>query len=332
MEQEYEPLVSIVLPVFNGQEYIRKTVEKVQQQSYKNIEIIIIDDGSADSTYEIISDIAKDDIRVKIQRQTNSGVSAARNNGIKISNGKYICFIDADDYVGAKYIEYLLAPFLSHQDVYISAVKFRKVSKYDERIFSDINETIYLDRVNALNRCLLQQNGFDVSVSGKLYKRDSFVNLKFNDNLIYEDFDIIPRLFAKVEVKQKVAFMDCVQYQYVKTEDSIMTSAFRDKDFDILTVVKDGMQFVETNITACKDAYLAKAIAAVFGVYRKAVWSSASDEDLNILFQELKTLVHDIEWSKKVTKKEILVWFIVKLGKQYSLPLVKLVTYMLNQF
>ena len=102
-----EKLISVVLPVYNVERYIIKCMNSVLSQTYKNIEIILVDDGSQDRCPEICERYAKKDKRVKVIHKENGGLSDARNAGIKVANGEYITFIDSDDYVDNDYVEFL---------------------------------------------------------------------------------------------------------------------------------------------------------------------------------------------------------------------------------
>ena len=100
-------LISIVLPIYNVENYIEKCMESVLNQTYKNIEIILVDDGSPDNCPIICDQYVKEDNRVKVVHKENGGLSDARNAGIKVANGDYITFIDSDDYVDKDYVEFL---------------------------------------------------------------------------------------------------------------------------------------------------------------------------------------------------------------------------------
>lgn len=108
MDNIENPLVSVIVPVYNYSKYIEKCINSLLTQNYENIEIIVIDDGSSDNSYEIADKIAQKDTRVKTYRQENKGVSAARNYGADMAKGKYLLFVDADDYVGQTYIQKLV--------------------------------------------------------------------------------------------------------------------------------------------------------------------------------------------------------------------------------
>ncbi len=105
-EEEKKTLISIVIPFYNGERYLSECVNSVLNQDYSNIEIILVDDGSKDNSGSIADSFSKSDHRVKVLHKENSGVSMARNSGIELSQGEYICFIDVDDYVSKDYISY----------------------------------------------------------------------------------------------------------------------------------------------------------------------------------------------------------------------------------
>lgn len=107
--------VSVIIPIYNVEKFLGKCLTSVCAQTYKNIEIILIDDGSQDDSLKIARDFAQYDNRIRIVSQSNAGVSVARNNGIEKSTGEYVCFIDADDIVSDDYIEYLLSLVLKYE-------------------------------------------------------------------------------------------------------------------------------------------------------------------------------------------------------------------------
>lgn len=117
VDKEMEALVSIIIPFYNDEEYISECIQSVVNQTYINIEIILIDDGSYDNSYTICEKFADMDNRIKLFRQKNSGVSKARNIGIQNAIGKYICFIDADDYVRNDFVELMVKHMVGKQIV-----------------------------------------------------------------------------------------------------------------------------------------------------------------------------------------------------------------------
>ena len=102
------PIVSIIVPVFNSEKYIEKCLKSLLAQTYKDLEILVIDDGSKDNSSDVVRQLQLDDQRIKLICQENQGVSSARNKGIEMSKGQYIVFVDSDDYVESNYVETLL--------------------------------------------------------------------------------------------------------------------------------------------------------------------------------------------------------------------------------
>lgn len=107
-KKEKSPLVSIIIPVYNVEKYVEQCILSLLNQTYSNIEIIAVNDGSKDESPQKILDLAKKDKRIKLLNQENKGVSAARNNGLNSANGDFIIFVDADDYLKEDFVEYML--------------------------------------------------------------------------------------------------------------------------------------------------------------------------------------------------------------------------------
>ena len=100
--------VSIIVPIYNVEKYIERCVKSLMRQDYENIQIILVDDGSPDRSFEIVSELANNDERIVVIRQENKGVSSARNQGLKMADGKYLMFVDGDDYVDSNYVSYFV--------------------------------------------------------------------------------------------------------------------------------------------------------------------------------------------------------------------------------
>jgi glycosyltransferase involved in cell wall biosynthesis len=319
------------MPVYNGENYLRKTIPQIKNQTYRNFELILVNDGSTDETEDILSEAAIDDPRIRMISQENLGMSAARNKGISFAKGEYITFIDADDFVGIDYLHVLVSPLLGETDTEISVLKFKKSFDYDEKKFTKEDYTLKVGNVTGLKKCLLQEEGYDVAVWGKMYKKKLFENIKFVDGLAYEDLEIIPRIFAEVGANKKIVFLNSIQYLYIKTNNSVMTSSFNSKDKDILKIIKYGEKFVSDHIPDVQKEYLAKAIAGIFGVYRKALWTDASLKDRRIIFYELRAQTKKVNFRNLCSKKEFVICFIVSLGQTVSTPFIKLITRYLKQ-
>lgn len=182
IQQKFNPLVSIIVPAYNVGRYIEECVRSIINQSYKQIEIIVVDDGSSDDTPIIIDKLAEQDKRVIPIHQQNAGVSAARNAGIKVSKGEYLVFVDGDDYVAADFVEYMFGLIKkTGGEMGLSLNCFMK----------DKETQVENEFVTALNpveaTALLLSPRIVVGSWNKIYKKDMLMNsnLLFSTNLFY---------------------------------------------------------------------------------------------------------------------------------------------------
>ncbi len=175
------PLISIIVPVYNIEKYVEKCILSISNQTYKNIEIIAIDDGSTDNSGKLLDDLSKKDRRIKVIHKGNSGVSAARNDGIDAAAGEYIVFVDGDDYIANDFVEYMLTLTGSGADFCLSTKCYSKNTESQTENDS-IKKYSPSEAIALLLSC-------DVIVGcwNKIYKR-SFLkenNIKFQTSLFY---------------------------------------------------------------------------------------------------------------------------------------------------
>lgn len=243
--------VSIVIPVFNGERYIKDCIESLQKQNYKNIEIIVVNDGSLDNTEKVVNEIIKNDSRVKLINQKNSGVSEARNNGINSSTGKYITFVDSDDTVCNEYIEYLVS-LIEENDADISltrtAFKFNNTTKLINS--NDKDKIEFFSGFDAANEMLLYK--IIISSWNKMFKKELLIynDIKFNKNLSFgEGFEFVINAFLH---SNKIAIGNKKIYNYrVDNENSVMTKFSRKLvtgSIDSQNSIKELIEGVENTI------------------------------------------------------------------------------------
>ena len=186
-----EGLISVILPVYNVKEYLRRCLDSLINQTYRNIEICLIDDGSSDGSELICEEYAKRDNRVSVFHQRNSGPSIARNKGLELAKGEYLFFMDSDDYLSLDAFDILLNE-LKAKDADISCAAARII--YDdgtEKKYLEEKEYI-LDNKQALEHCMFH-NTIGTVVWAKLYKRTMFDGVKFPDNKNAEDEYVVYR-------------------------------------------------------------------------------------------------------------------------------------------
>lgn len=232
--------ISVIIPVYNVEKYINQCINSVINQTYTNLEIILIDDGSPDRCGEICEEYALKDSRIKVIHQSNGGLSKARNSGLDIATGDYIGFVDSDDYIKDNMYEFLLQLLLKNNaDISICGTfDIEKNSYYEEEHYYNSEEAIKL---------MLTETKFNTSAWDKLYKRDLFNGIRFPEGKIYEDLATIYKLFHKAS---KIVYNSQPKYYYRITPNSIMNQSFNYKNMDLLDASYELIEFIKKEYPA----------------------------------------------------------------------------------
>ena len=182
------PLISVIVPVYNVEDYLSKCVASILAQSYKNLQVILVDDGSTDRCPEICDDIAKRESRVQTIHKKNGGLSSARNAGIDAANGDFLAFVDSDDYIAPDMYEYLYRNMAeTESDIsicgkYVVYENGRLILKQDQSILC-----LVMDSEEAIRR-MCSFRDYDTSSCDKLYKRELFSSIRFPLGKLCEDW------------------------------------------------------------------------------------------------------------------------------------------------
>lgn len=215
--------ISIIVPVYNVEKYVEKCIQSLINQSYKNIEIILVDDGSNDRSNKIIDEYAKADSRILTIHQKNKGVSAARNAGLKVATGEYVGFVDPDDYVDYQMYETMLKKIeLNMSDLAVCG--FSKVTE-----LSDKEEIFEIkDELLSPKKCVEDlfdfRGGYAIkpSVWNKLFRRDKIGDLKFDENIgISEDLKFVVQYILKCN---SIVYVKQAFYKNLQRDGSITRS------------------------------------------------------------------------------------------------------------
>ena len=226
--------ISVIIPVFNTEKYLKECLDSVINQSLRDIEIICINDGSSDKSFEILTDYESGDNRFKIINQTNKGLSESRNIGIKHSTGEYILFLDSDDYLELNALNnlYDIATSKNSDLILFKIINFSNEEFRDEYFDMQFLKEIIGD--NTFNWMDVKDKLFDISVTapGKLFKRKLIENIEFPKNLIFEDnLFFIKTIFNA----KKVFFYDEYLYHRRIRKNSITNSNF-EKYSDVIEI------------------------------------------------------------------------------------------------
>lgn len=257
-----DPLISIVIPIYNVELYLDRCLRSIVNQTYDNLEIILVDDGSIDRCPNICDNWEKKDHRIKVIHKKNGGLSDARNSGTNIANGKYITYIDSDDWVSNYYVE-MLYKTLYKTDADIAVCNFTKTNKeiqYKEKL---CNPIVY-NNLEAIREMLYQKN-IDNSAWGKLYPTNLMKKMLYPTGRLYEDLFITYKVFANVS---KIAYLNSSLYYYWINPNGIMNSGFSEKIFDEIDAVDEIVDYIEKNIPDIKYAAYSRKFSSYSQVFR----------------------------------------------------------------
>lgn len=259
------PLVSIIVPVYNVEKYLKKCVQSIINQTYKNLEIILVDDGSSDNSGKICDEFAQKDNRIKVIHKINGGQADARNKALDIMNGEWVSFVDSDDFIDKFHIENLyLQAIKNNSDICVCGFK---IVNEDYKTIRSI-KVKFNDSLNGNLAFKYSLNSkIDPSFWNKIFKSSLFKSARFVKGIYYEDRELIHRIFYKAD---RVSFLDSESYFYLERVGSTMNHINKkkiDDRFVMISLVKD---FLE------KEAVLEKYQKDFIICYLLNVYMSAS--------------------------------------------------------
>ncbi len=298
-----EPLISVIVPIFKVERYLKKCIESIINQTYSNLQIILIDDGSPDKCGKICEKYAAKDNRIQVVHKENGGLSDARNVGISIAKGEYIGFVDSDDYLENNMYEYLFN-LLNLHNADVSICNFYNVIEGKQKI-NNIDDGIKIyNKVDILKEILLDET-IQSYAWNKLYKKSLFNNIKYPVGKTYED---IGTTFYILENCNKVAVTGKPLYNYVKRKNSIVNVISEKTIIDYIELVIKRYKYINENYSELENynnKYLLKILKTAYMDISKLVTISL---DLQEKYNELRELTKTIEeeYKKNNFDKELL--------------------------
>lgn len=287
-----DKLVSIVVPVYNSEKHLEKTINSIREQSYENIQIILINDGSTDSSLNICEKNKKIDKRIKVLSIENQGVSQARNVGLDNSTGDYIYFVDAGDYILENAVS-VLVNNLESNSADISIIGYSVVYKSGEiqKMSDDKLFKVYTHE-EAMKEWMSIEifKGF---VWDKMFKKELFKKIYFPNNIVYmEDVYVGNYLFAKAT---SVVYSGIPLYMYVQDEDSITHSPFKKEFLEGFQAIDYMIQFSKKNY----GKYNSEAYSRLILTSYNFICSIYSTDNYKKFPSEIKILKSHIKKNKK---------------------------------
>ena len=271
-------LISIIVPVYNVEKYLERCVDSIISQTYKDIEIILVDDGSTDNSGKMCDELTKKDNRIRVFHKKNGGLSDARNYGIDKAKGKYIGFVDSDDFVSEDMCEILYNDIISTNadvamcnlvDCYGSIPKINN-TKVQRCLFTPEDAI----------KCVMMGEKVKISTAAKLYKSKIFNYIKFEKGKTYEDAIIMVELLDRCK---KISYNSSQVYYYVHRENSITTKKFNDSNYDVLYAYEKNYKIIAEKYPNILNIAHTRLCWARFIILEKMTLSNcALDKDIMI--------------------------------------------------
>lgn len=303
-----QPLISIVIPVYNVGSYLSPCLNSILGQTYKNIEIILVNDGSTDGSQDLCRTYARKDQRIILIEQSNQGLSAARNAGLRIARGAYITFLDSDDYllgnaleVMCRYIEKYQADLCICGFIMKNSVRQVNVNSFSEPTVFEKRELVYQ---------YISTNTISSTVCAKMYCAELLKDVVFPVGKINEDAFVLPGVLNRAN--RAICIPESLYVQNLR-EGSIMRGSFSKKHLDFIECQENIMQFVSTHYPEWSDRVAYSKYYAIAGVMAKILSAGAYRENSD-LYKSLDAMLH-----QEYERVSPLVTSNTKLNTKYSM-------------
>ena len=303
------PLISVVLPIYNVDKYLGRCVKSVQTQTYQNIEILLIDDGSTDHCSSMCDKYAEEDKRVHVFHKENGGLSDARNFGIEHARGEFITFIDSDDYVDADYVAYLykmLKKYDTNMSICQHKVCYDNGSKKDYGKYGDV----VLGNKECIQR-MMYHDVIDTSAWAKLYRMDLFQNVRYPKGKLFED---IATTYALMLQCDQIAVGLESKYNYILRSDSIVYGSFNEKKLDLLEMTDQMAENVLQVYPDLKDAVLRRRVYARFSTLNQMLNVNGVEHEKKDIIVFIKKNGNKIFWNKKTPIRDKIAIILLRMG------------------
>lgn len=272
--------VSIIVPIYNVAPYLAHCIESILAQTYDDLQVILVDDGSTDGGGAICDHFATQDSRIVVHHQVNQGVSTARNKGLELAQGEYLMFVDSDDYVAPQLIEHLLRLLTEYKADIAMCVPMR-TQKQNNEYTECVEKLEILNNMNILSKLYCDQYTFCedyatyISPVAKIYKKELFNNLKFPVGRFYEDGAI---MFIPLHRAKSIVVTNQQMYFYYQRSGSTSRKPFDATKLDRLTAFEDQMSYYKEHGLTKLHYY---AMNTYLNMFSEFYWSSGQAGNLD---------------------------------------------------
>lgn len=299
MLDEQNPLVSIIVPVYKVEQYLDRCVQSIISQTYKNIEVFLVDDGSPDNCGKMCDEYAEKNPCIHVIHQENQGLSAARNNAVPYTKGDYLTFIDSDDYVHCDYVGYLVN-LLIKTNADISICRNSIFYETQEGKKADVTDDTYelLTPVETLKR-MCYTEGFSVSAWAKMYKRELVEKYPYPVGKLYED---LATTYKMIGESNRVCYGGRVLYYWFQRKGGITNGEISDKQLYGVTAAEGQLGYIKKNFPEAEAAGKARCVAKILDLIPKTLSNKNNRAYFDILRNKLLTYYDDFINDRRVRK------------------------------
>ncbi len=298
-----KPKISVVLPIYNVEKYLETCVKAMTGQTYQNLEIILVDDGSPDGCPALCDELAKTDERIRVLHKENGGLSDARNAGTQIATGEYITFVDSDDVVTDTYVEYLYS-LIEKYGCDMSLCTHTVVFEDGKKIPYGDGTDEMLDAKECLRR-MLYHDVIDTSAWAKLYRTDMAREILYPKGKLFEDIGTTYRFFL---ASGKIACGYQSQYFYMQRQNSIVSGKFNPHKLDLLEMTDKMAEDVAKVYPELAQAILRRRVYARFSTLNQMLdvdgYKKERDEIISFIKAHKREIMMD-EYAPKRDKMAI---------------------------
>lgn len=314
-------LVSVIVPVYNTKDYLEECFLSLKKQTYKDIEMIFVNDGSEDGSGELLKKFEEEDKRVRVVNKENGGLSSARNAGLKVARGDFITFLDSDDYLAGGAIGYLVSLALEYE---VGIVACSHYEDYGETK-KDFNRAGFSTKIFSIEeglREMLDEKGFNLQVTSKLYKRELFKNVRFPEGKLHEDVGTTYKLFLEdysENNEAKMVFGAKPQYYYRMREGSIVKK-FDFRKVDLIELTDIMCDEIDAVFPTLNNTTNLRRMHARFSILRQAVLGKQTAGKRELSQKMRKYLLGHQEWvadNPEATRRDKLALRALKIGNRF---------------
>ena len=308
-------IISIIVPIYKVEKYLDRCINSILNQTFKDFELILVDDGSPDRCGDICEEYAKKDKRIKVIHKENGGLSDARNAGLDIAKGEFVGFVDSDDFIH-KDMYMILYDTLVKSKSDISQCKFKYFSKENELNKNIINDGKYkiYNNIDAIEEIMDNKN-LNANVWNKLYKRELFREIRFPKGKIHEDEFVTYKVFYRAKT---ISYVNKELYYYFSNDTGIMKNLNINSKFDWIEAIEERNEFLlsikEKNLFNKSNSYLFFNLIKLRYNIKKSEELKNKSQMYNLVNEKIKYSLNAISDKSSYSKLNKIVVSLMKLN------------------